>query len=117
MTNFWHVSLMKNGGRLIILAMLFLSSCKQSSTGISDGKAFADGDMDRTLLPIREPVRQSYSELDVRNAKAPGRFEVKAPKDAPNVLVVLIDDIGFGASEAFGGPIHMPTLNKLASHG
>ena len=70
--------------------------------------------MDRSVLPIREPVRPKYKELDVRNAKAPPRFEVKAPKGAPNVVVVLIDDMGFGVSEAFGGPISMPTMEKLA---
>jgi arylsulfatase len=42
---------------------------------------------------------------------------VKAPKDAPNVVIVLIDDIGFGHSSAFGGPIQMPTLEKMAANG
>ncbi len=73
--------------------------------------------LDRTVLPIREPVRPTYSELDVRDAKPPVRFEVKAPERAPNVIVVLIDDMGFGASEAFGGPIPMPTLAGLADEG
>ena len=74
-------------------------------------------EMDRTSLPIKEPLRQTYKELDAANAKAPARFDVKAPKGAPNVVVVLIDDIGFGASQAFGGPINMPTLDKLAATG
>ncbi len=72
------------------------------------------GTLDRTVLPIPEPKRQTYKELDARNAKAPARWEVKAPQGAPNVVVVLIDDIGFGASSAFGGPINMPTLDKIA---
>ena len=55
--------------------------------------------------------------LDARNAKAPPRFEVKAPAKAPNVLIVLIDDMGFGQSSAFGGPIHMPTLERMAKGG
>jgi arylsulfatase A-like enzyme len=75
------------------------------------------GEMDRTVLPIPEPRRQTYKELDARNAKAPARWEVKAPAGAPNVVVVLIDDIGFGASSAFGGPISMPTLEKVAATG
>ncbi len=73
--------------------------------------------LDRTSLPIREPVRKTYTELDVRNATAPPRFEVKAPAKAPNVVVVLIDDMGFGASESFGGPVHMPNLDRLANAG
>ena len=51
--------------------------------------------LDRTILPIPEPKRVPITELDVRNAKAPPRFEVKAPKGAPNVVIVLLDDLGF----------------------
>ena len=78
------------------------------------GGALAQETLDRTVLPIAEPKRPTYTELDARKAKAPARFEVKAPKGAPNVVIVLIDDIGFGSSSAFGGPINMPTLEKLA---
>ena len=75
------------------------------------------GDIDRTVLPIPEPAPPTISTLDARDAKAPPRFEVKAPEGAPNVVIVLLDDIGFGHSSAFGGPIHMPTLEKLAGEG
>jgi arylsulfatase A-like enzyme len=75
------------------------------------------GKLDRTVLPIKEPARQTYKELDARNAKPPARFEVKAPEGAPNVVVVLIDDIGFGASNTFGGPINMPSLERIAATG
>ncbi len=74
-------------------------------------------DLDRTVLPIPEPSYPPITELDVRNAKAPPRFQVKAPAGAPNVLIVLIDDMGFGQSSAFGGPIHMPTVERLANGG
>src|SRR5213595_2602167 len=73
--------------------------------------------IDRTVLPVKEPTYPESTVLDVRDAKAPPRFEVKAPAKAPNVVIVLIDDIGFGASSAFGGPINMPTLDKLAADG
>jgi len=39
------------------------------------------------------------------------------PKGAPNVLIVLLDDVGFGASSAFGGPINTPTAERLATNG
>ena len=42
---------------------------------------------------------------------------MKAPKGAPNVIVFLIDDIGFGHASTFGGQIPMPTLDRLASQG
>ncbi|HSN48965.1 MAG TPA: arylsulfatase [Flavobacterium sp.] len=74
-------------------------------------------EMDRTALPIKEPNRQTYKELDARNVKAPARFNVTAPKGAPNVVVVLIDDMGFGVTDVFGGPIAAPTMNNLANNG
>jgi len=73
--------------------------------------------MDRTILPISEPNPPTIDVLDARNVVPPGRFEVKAPAQAPNILIVLLDDMGFGQSSAFGGPINMPTLERLASEG
>ena len=81
------------------------------------GLPLAADSLDRSALPIPEPKPESIATLDARDAKAPPRFEVTAPKGAPNVVIVLIDDIGFGASSAFGGPIKMPTLDKMASAG
>lgn len=81
------------------------------------GAAVSADKLDRTVLPIKEPKRAPITELDVRKTKAPPRFEVKAPASAPNVLIVLLDDMGFGQSSAFGGPIHMPTLERLAKGG
>src|SRR4029453_13455027 len=74
-------------------------------------------DIDRSVLPIPEPEPQTITTLSARDAKAPPPFQVEAPQGAPNVVIVLIDDIGFGHSSAFGGPIQMPTLEKLASKG
>jgi arylsulfatase A-like enzyme len=79
--------------------------------------AFGADTLDRSVLPIPEPPVKAITTLDARDAKAPPRFEVKAPAGAPNVVIVLIDDIGFGHSSAFGGPIKMPTLEKLANAG
>ncbi len=73
--------------------------------------------IDRTTLPIAEPTYPHSTILDARNATPPPPFRVKAPANAPNVLIVLVDDMGFGQSSAFGGPIHMPNLEKLANNG
>lgn len=83
----------------------------------SIGVAAAQEELDRTVLPIAEPQPPTYQELDARNAKAPARFQVKAPEGAPNVVIVLIDDIGFGGTSPFGGPIQTPTLDALANGG
>jgi len=72
---------------------------------------------DRSVLPLPEPVYPAITEVDVRKATPPPRFEVKAPANAPNVLIVLIDDMGFGQSSAFGGPVQMPTVERLANAG
>ena len=77
----------------------------------------AADELDRTVLPIPEPQYPHITVFDARNATPPPRFEVKAPANAPNVLIVLIDDMGFGQSSAFGGPIHMPTVERLANNG
>ena len=73
--------------------------------------------LDRTVLPVPEPKRPAMTTLDVRAAKAPPRFEVKAPAGAPNVVIVLIDDMGFGQPSTFGGAVAMPTLDRLAAGG
>ena len=77
----------------------------------------AADELDRTVLPIVEPSYPHSTVLDARKATPPPRFEVKAPAHAPNVIIVLIDDIGFGHSSAFGGPIQMPTVDRLANSG
>lgn len=87
-----------------------------SIIGAASGQAGKDP-LDRTVLPIPQPEHPAITELDARNAKAPAGFQITAPKGAPNVVVVLLDDIGFGQSSAFGGPANMPTLDKLAADG
>jgi len=55
--------------------------------------------------------------LDVRNAPPPPPRSSESAAGAPNVLIVLIDDMGFGQSGTFGGPLHMPTVDRLAQAG
>ncbi|MFN5949417.1 MAG: arylsulfatase, partial [Pirellulaceae bacterium] len=97
-----------------LMSFLGLAFCSQ---GIAQSTSSRSETLDRTVLPIREPSAPKYTELDARQAKAPTRWDIRAPKDAPNVVVVLIDDIGFGHSSAFGGPCQMPTLDRLAGNG
>lgn len=101
---------------LLVLAVLAFISCNQQPQKTGNENATA-GDLDRTVLPIKEPAYQVITEQDARKATPPPRFEVKAPEKAPNVVIILIDDQGFGSSSAFGGPINEPTADKLASGG
>jgi arylsulfatase A-like enzyme len=109
-----------HAGSLLSFLAMFILSCNQpqpKAEATTMAQTMETGDIDRTILPIRETYYLAATELDARNAKAPARFEVKAPEKAPNVLVVLIDDQGFSASSAFGGAINEPVLDKMASDG
>jgi len=99
---------------------IYLSSASCAVALLMSSLSWAVGDEDilnRKLLPIHEPERPTYDVLDARDAKAPPRFEVKAPAKAPNVVIVLLDDVGFGAPSTFGGPVQTPTLDSLAAAG
>ncbi len=113
--------MMQQARRALALASVLVTAVTGACTGTPPAapppQSTNAGAIDRTVLPIAEPDYPAITELDARNAKAPPRFEVKAPQGAPNVVIVLIDDIGFGHSSAFGGPIHMPTLDKMANAG
>ena len=102
---------------LLVATAMFTLSCSQQYPGTASTNSAASDGLDRTILPIAEPKRPTYKDLDARNVKPPQRWQVKAPEGAPNVVVVLIDDMGFGASSAFGGPINMPVLEKAATTG
>jgi arylsulfatase A-like enzyme len=73
----------------------------------------------REVLPIPD---RPYTGLVTYDAKDPDTAfppieQMRPPEGAPNVLIVLLDDVGFGASSAFGGPCHTPTAERLASTG
>jgi len=99
-------------GLMAALAALGAAAAAQAPSSVP-----RDGALDRSVLPIPEPRHAPITQLDVRKAAAPPRFEVKAPKGAPNVVLVLIDDMGFGQPSTFGGGIQMPTLDRLAAQG
>jgi arylsulfatase len=83
----------------------------------SIGVASAQEKLDRSVLPIQPPKHKPITEMDARNATKPPMFELKPPEGAPNVVIVLIDDIGFGATSPFGGAIETPTFERLANEG
>jgi arylsulfatase A-like enzyme len=76
-------------------------------------------DVARTVLPIPARTQVGLTTYDAKDpATAYASIEpLRPPKGAPNVLVMLIDDCGFGATTAFGGPCHTPTAERLAAGG
>jgi arylsulfatase A-like enzyme len=105
--------------RLLVIASLLTLVCGNNIMAVAKSNVTpVNGDgLDRTTLPIAEPKTAPIKELDVRNAKAPPRFEVKAPAGAPNVLLVLLDDLGFAGTSTFGGPVTTPTFEQIANEG
>ncbi|MGC1644677.1 MAG: arylsulfatase [Candidatus Sulfotelmatobacter sp.] len=73
----------------------------------------------RTVLPIPDPPRTGLMLYDAKDPenKYPAITQLRPPQGAPNVLVILIDDAGFGSSSAFGGPCATPNAEALAAGG
>jgi arylsulfatase A-like enzyme len=75
--------------------------------------------LQRSILPIPDAQHVGLTTYDAKDpaTKFPPIVPVRPPKGAPNVLLVLLDDVGFAASSAFGGAIHTPTAERLAQNG
>jgi len=71
----------------------------------------------REVLPIKPPYSAPITTLNARDMANPQVFEVTAPKGAPNVIVILVDDLGFGGTSHFGGPVPTPVFDRLADEG
>jgi arylsulfatase A-like enzyme len=76
-------------------------------------------DIARSVLPIPDIAPCGLTTYDAKDPDTsyPPIVPLRPPSGAPNVLVVLIDDVGFGASSAFGGPCRTPNLERLATGG
>jgi len=100
----------------MVCAVVLTCACSRSAPAPASPSTPPAGP-DRRILPIPDPSYPAVSELDARKATPPPRAQVTAPAGAPNVLIVLLDDFGFGQSSTFGGAIEMPNLDRLASEG
>ena len=79
----------------------------------------SDFDSYRAALPILRPqvLRQTSDDGRDHEARTARSSGPRPPDGAPNVLVILLDDVGFGAASAFGGPCNTPTAEGLARSG
>jgi arylsulfatase A-like enzyme len=77
------------------------------------------GKIQREVLPIPDRPHVGLTTYDAKDpdTKFPPIEPLRPPKGAPNVLIVLLDDVGFGASSAFGGPCRTPNFERLAADG
>jgi Sulfatase len=77
------------------------------------------GDAERNALPIPDRPYTGFIAYDAKDPKStfPPIEALRPSAGAPNVLIVLLDDVGFGTSSAFGGPVNMPVAERLAANG
>jgi arylsulfatase len=76
-----------------------------------------DPKMGREILPIPDLPVHADPAMHASQTSAPPIHPLRPPEGAPNVLIVLIDDMGFGATSHFGGPCEMPNFERIANNG
>ena len=73
---------------------------------------------DGSVLPFAPTPSSSVAAPRLQDSTHQRRVETNhVPKDAPNILIILLDDVGFGLPDTYGGPIHTPTLSRIANEG
>src|SRR5512132_679696 len=97
--------------------IIFFSAIALSVTSQSISVAASDVEWDRTVLPRPPQSFEGVTKRTLEGSVASYTQPVKAPQDAPNILLVLIDDAGFGNPSTFGGPVATPTFDNLAAEG
>ncbi len=102
---------MRTLGRACICSTLILLS---SSAALAQNPPPSDG----SVLPFPQAPSRSVAGPTLQQSKlVPFPSVDYLPKDAPNILIIMLDDVGFGLPDTFGGPIHTPTLSRLANAG
>src|SRR6516225_8376808 len=100
--------------RLALAAVMSASvtlACSRSAAAESQ----RPGPPDVMTLPYPDAPFRGVIGRTTRDSKADFPQPVRAPKGAPNVLLIPTDDVGFGASNTFGGPVPTPTLDAVAA--
>jgi arylsulfatase A-like enzyme len=98
---------------LAVVSIIFAGTALQ----IAEESATASEWPDRTTLPIPLSPFEGKIGKTYMDSKADWQSPVAAPQGAPNVIVILLDDVGFGQTSTFGGLIPTPHLDKLAAEG
>ncbi|WP_051979210.1 arylsulfatase [Edaphobacter aggregans] len=69
------------------------------------------------VLPIEPPKQAPITEIDRKKVPPPKLFQVTPPKGAPNVVIILMDQLSYADPDAMGGPIKTPAFDELAKTG
>lgn len=91
-------------------SVLLVWLCSMLNTAIAQGAG-------QNVLPLPEPQYQGRLDLLVQQSDPGWPQRPAVAKGAPNILLIMTDDEGFGVSSTFGGPVPRPTLDRLASSG
>jgi arylsulfatase A-like enzyme len=106
------------GMSLLTVAAMFLARpVKAQQTTGTPGSPSATTTIDGRYLPPQPQPFQGQINLNVDQSKPAWPARVVPPKGAPNILLIMTDDVGFGAPSTFGGLIPTPTLDRIATNG
>jgi len=101
---------------LALLLMISAPAAAQQVEGVP-GAPNATTTIDGRYLPPPPPPFEGQIELNAAQSKPAWSMRVVPPKGAPNVLLIMTDDVGFGAPSTFGGVIPTPALDRIAASG
>ena len=97
--------------RMMVFVLAFTASCGKVSA--EDAKLSRDG----TVLPIPQAQFEGKTEHTFEGSEQAYPQPVTTPVGAPNIVLILIDDLGFGQPGTFGGPVPTPAMDSLAAEG
>ena len=114
--------MLKNLVFLVLWSMMFgLAGCNKSQTGETSAKgttSVSEASADGSVLPFPPVPSASVTNETLAESKHIRRAQAAhLPEDAPNILIVLMDDVGFGTASTFGGGINTPTFTKVYNEG
>ena len=84
---------------------------------VAGGGLFGGAVSAQEVLPATPEPFKGQVGLSVKDSRSDFPQPIQAPKGSPNVVLVILDDVGFGATSTFGGPCQTPTLERLARNG
>ena len=95
---------------MIMVLACFSIACNQQNAGSTNAS-------DAESIPKNDPAFNGEIGTTFLDSKADFPVQLKAPDGSPNVLIILLDDVGFGMASTFGGPVPTPNFDKLAKGG
>lgn len=101
---------------VVALILFLIFGCQPENT--TETKISGSGINDGSILPFPEPPSaSSYGQTIFESKHQRRTYPNHLPEDAPNIVIVLIDDVGFGVPSTFGGEVNTPTLTKILERG